>query len=464
MALLAHARGPEDSFDELQSVLVANRLPKSGERHSAHLVSLMYAFDTIDSNNAGQVSLTGEGAEFRLVSLHNWTFYCEDAGDFKEYLKNLDKNLFRLPTPVAVPAVIAEYFEQSFTVMPHHLRIGRDVVSLYRGPLVAGVAPALPVALPVDSADALLLYDQKSGMLDVSYAAAWTLGRQLALEDQMFALDLYKYKRRQTIKSKAQAEMVDAGGIKHLAIGKKEFSEDNSIGKDPLLDKIEHWLKSYETLQNIPFHYLVPQESLLPEESIRFFRIAPNWIACLQDGALSVGGDLSGGVAISPSATPEYWGFYLRSRVVAEFPKLRIEGFAVQKNNLEDRTDPILPIEIRKVQENILFVCFLKQIQTLDIFLDPSHLYFGFREVSGVLFKDLKNTDGSERGDAVSVDTGNWRDAEARILHVSSWAEKMRGQLLASAAGDQEFNLFTSADFALQMVEGAPRVRFFVHT
>jgi hypothetical protein len=56
-----------------------------------------------------------------------------------------------------------------------------------------------------------------------------------------------------------------------------------------------------------------------------------------------------------------------------------------------------------------------------------------------VIFKELKNTD-------------------------TAWAEKMRGQLLASAAGDQEFNLFTSADFALQMVEGAPRVRFFVHT
>jgi len=454
MALLAHARGPEGSFDELQSVLVTNRLPKSGERHSAHLVSLMYAFQTINSTNSEQVSLVGSGDEFRLVSLYSWRFYCEDQGDFKEYLKKLDKNLFRLPIPQGVSGETAKYFEQGFAVLPHHLRIGRDVASLYRGPLMSGAEPALPVALPVESADALLLYDKKSGMLDVSYAAAWTLGRQLALEDRKFALDLYKFKRRQAINSSrtTQTALVGAESVAHLAIGKKAAAEE-----DPLvLERIMKWLKQYETLQNIPFHYLVPQEKLLPEESIRFFRIAPKWIASLQHGALGVGGDLSGGTAIVPENTPARWGFFLRSRVVAEFPKLRIEGFSDRKTNPEDRGGPIVPSEVRKMNENILFVLFDSGIQTVDIFLDPINLYFGFREVGGDLFKDLKNTNGSESGAEIKVEAADWRDAPTKVLQVSTWAKKMQKQL------NPEFDMFTSADFALQMVEGAPRVRFFV--
>jgi len=462
MALLAHARGPEDSYDELQSVLVANRLPKSGERHSAHLVSLMYALNTIDPTNAAQVSLVGTGADFRLVSLYSWTFYCEDTGDFKEYLKNLDKNLLRLPTPEAAPAAIAAYFEQSFTVLPHHLRVGRDVASLYRGPLLGGQAPASPVALPVESADALLLYDRKSGMLEVSYAAAWTLGRQLALEDRTFALDLYKYKRRNSIKSsrKDQADATGAGSIRHLAVGKNTFAEDDPTATDETKEKIETWLKQYETLQNIPFHYLVPQEALLPEESIRFFQLDTNWIACLQHGALGIGGDLSNGAQIRPSAAPKYWGFYLRSRVVAEFPKLRIEGFSDKKTDLEDRVNPIAPVEIRRIQENMLFVYFDTAVQTVDIFLDPSTLFFGFRETAEkALVKDLKTTEGRESGADIAVIAADWRDEQARILNVSTWAGRMQAQLLPS---DPEFEVFTSADFALQMVEGAPRVRFFV--
>ncbi|MFN0013133.1 MAG: hypothetical protein ACKVU2_01175, partial [Saprospiraceae bacterium] len=364
------------------------------------------------------------------------------------------------------PEETAKYFEQGFAVLPHHLRIGRDVASLYRGPLMGGAEPALPVAfaLPVESADALLLYDQKSGMLDVSYAAAWTLGRQLALEDRAFALDLYKFKRRQAIKSNRTTQTVKAGAgsVAHLAIGKNATAED-----DPLVQgRITKWLKQYETLQNIPFHYLVPQENLLPEESIRFFRLAPRWIATLQHGALGVGGDFSGGKAIVPTKAPDRWGFFLRSRVVMEFPKLRIEGFSTRKTNQEDRSGPIAPSEVRKMNENILLVLFDSTIQTVDIFLDPSNLYFGFKEEAGDLFKDLKNTDGSEITAQnvvrdIKVDAAHWRNAQTRILNVDVWAKRMRDQLLAST-GNPEFNLFTSADFALQMIEGAPRVRFFV--
>jgi len=53
----------------------------------------------------------------------------------------------------------------------------------------------------------------------------------------------------------------------------------------PLLD----WLGRLRLLYGVPFEYLVPNEKLLPKESVRFFYLDRNWTDRLVDGALSVG-------------------------------------------------------------------------------------------------------------------------------------------------------------------------------
>ena len=42
-------------------------------------------------------------------------------------------------------------------------------------------------------------------------------------------------------------------------------------------------------LKGVPFKYLVPDSSMLPPESMRFFWVDYNWLATLCDGALSLG-------------------------------------------------------------------------------------------------------------------------------------------------------------------------------
>ncbi|KAF5532071.1 hypothetical protein FNAPI_13036 [Fusarium napiforme] len=104
-------------------------------------------------------------------------------------------------------------------------------------------------------------------------------------------------------------------------------------------------------LVNVPSHYLLTDQSLLPLESLRFFFVDHNWIDAMIDGALSLGfqgasadhpkkqsGDMDDPVrrAIKklinrlfedPQATkpaiPRF-GFYLRSAVVAQFPDLKV--------------------------------------------------------------------------------------------------------------------------------------------
>ena len=71
-------------------------------------------------------------------------------------------------------------------------------VSWYRGPLTPYPVPftVLPgPLLPAGSADALTRYDSDTGMFDVSLAAAWQIGRLMALADRQFATELYAFKR-----------------------------------------------------------------------------------------------------------------------------------------------------------------------------------------------------------------------------------------------------------------------------
>jgi hypothetical protein len=57
-----------------------------------------------------------------------------------------------------------------------------------------------------------------------------------------------------------------------------------------LPEYVSFTLARYRLLHDIPFHYLVPDAGLLPVESVRFFRIDPDWIDALVEGALCAGG------------------------------------------------------------------------------------------------------------------------------------------------------------------------------
>ena len=52
---------------------------------------------------------------------------------------------------------------------------------------------------------------------------------------------------------------------------------------------LQDWLGRLRLFYGIPFEYLVPDERLLPPESIRFFYVDRNWNDRMVDGALSVG-------------------------------------------------------------------------------------------------------------------------------------------------------------------------------
>ena len=52
---------------------------------------------------------------------------------------------------------------------------------------------------------------------------------------------------------------------------------------------IVRYLARLRLLEGVPFNYLVPDATMLPLETIRFFYVDRNWLDALVDGALSVG-------------------------------------------------------------------------------------------------------------------------------------------------------------------------------
>ena len=215
----------EDAIDETPlgeySVIIANRLPKSGGVSTACLVSLegMEAFLPLDSGSSPNL---GPGARYiRLVVLKQWSFSCTATHEtFKGAFQNLTYGplqfpytppVFSPPSPtpdeLASEATVKNALAMGYTALNHHTRWGDQTISWYRGPLLPyKTLPdvnSLPSAsqAPLSTADAALRYDPELGMLDVSYAAAWQLGRLMAMREKSFAYALYQWKQEVARKS-----------------------------------------------------------------------------------------------------------------------------------------------------------------------------------------------------------------------------------------------------------------------
>src|SRR4051812_17464311 len=79
----------------------------------------------------------------------------------------------------------------------------------------------------------------------------------------------------------------------------------SALAQSDIPPNLIHWLAQLKNLQGIPFNYLVPDERLLPPESIKFFQIDATWLEALLDGALSIGRQYTGAGQLSPALIPE---------------------------------------------------------------------------------------------------------------------------------------------------------------
>ncbi|MFI5909942.1 hypothetical protein [Dactylosporangium sp. NPDC051541] len=172
-----------------QAVVLAGRFPTGapGGRYLAHLVSLEGFTDRL----ADRGGLPAGTRAVRLLSLARWSFTVAPGGAyFTELVEGLDVGVLRLPGADGADDPVTG----GYVPVDYRTRLGERTVAWYRGPLLpVPMRPAPPRAYP--AAEAALVYDDRFGLFDVSFAVAWQLGRLLALADRAFTTALLAWVR-----------------------------------------------------------------------------------------------------------------------------------------------------------------------------------------------------------------------------------------------------------------------------
>jgi hypothetical protein len=376
-----------------------------------------------------------------------------------------------------------------YVPMDHHLRQGGRTVSFYRSPFVPLPVPPAPVAY-YSGPDAATAYDPQTGLFDVSYAAAWQLGQLLALRSASIASALYQWKRAVTRQQAVAAE--DALLTRRLA-GARVFpsvlrprSAAAAATPPPLPDDVVAWFGGLASLHGVPFSYLVPDERMLPPESIRFFHVDPNWIDALIDGAFSIGRAAASGHSaearhaaairalarsaagrrrarrrppggaspagraneISPAAAPApgapVTGLLLRSQAVVGWPNLRVSGYRDSA-----ATVPASPVRISRLSADTLLCLFGDVAATVFLREPPEQVHHGVRGPVPA----GEQYDGAHARAAIPV------RADGRTLAVSAAAAAL-DRTLRTDFGQPFPRGFTAAEFALEMTKGVVEVEF----
>ena len=270
----------------------------------------------------------------------------------------------------------------------------------------------------------------------------------------------------------------------------------------PLPAALVDWLGQLVLLGSVPFDHLVADDDLLPSESVRFFTVDRNWQAALLDGAFSIGRlgsaytaldratlvpatgpgllDLALGAAGVSAAVCS--GFLMRSEAVSGWwPGLRVDAYAQGASG--DQTLPVL--RLKRLAPTLLFGLFDGVLAQVVVHEPPQGVHFGLdtrkAPTDPLLHRTLRHlapAPGAPAGTALPDSDPNASfvvEQQAgdltflrnnRVVKVNRLAMGeapgpvgMRRHLIeagALAEGDP----FTSAEVALELVEGVDLVTF----
>ncbi|WP_458122373.1 hypothetical protein [Paenibacillus sp. Z6-24] len=248
-----------------------------------------------------------------------------------------------------------------------------------------------------------------------------------------------------------------------------ELAEEPPVNANSSESELIDWLSRLCLLDNVPFHYLIPSDLLLPDNAIRLFYINPNWQRALVDGACSLGRNASIDLdhdrqlintvfsqigkqvktirprlqkkELAPEEAEEevqvIGGFILRSPLVRGWRGLEFQALSADGELLR-------ALRIENLSDDVLIGLFDGVPYTLKVAQPPESFYFGFNHINGNYSKRLR-----------SFETGALL-ANTDTVEVVMQDTKMRTIDICATARNIE-NFFhrpvTSAEFALQMIK-----------
>ena len=191
-------------------------------------------------------------------------------------------------------------------------------------------------------------------------------------------MTVYNAAAQMEILNLAMAQMVEVANTKVPSEPDDKVDPNGVVPPD-----VVRFLARLRLLEGVPFNYLVPDATMLPLESIRFFYVDRNWLDALVDGALSVGtvnsadrqqlaslhavvraevdtaermvrmkdADLP---AVDANGRPiavagQMTGFLLRSKLVSGWPGMHVRAYATDTRP-DDKTIPDMDTSADRVR------------------------------------------------------------------------------------------------------------------
>ena len=273
------------------------------------------------------------------------------------------------------------------------------------------------------------------------------------------------------------------------------------LGDVTLPQNLKTWLTRLMLLHGAPIHYLVPDEAMLPPESIRFFYVDMNWVDAMVDGAFSIGRNLTKktpspsavldqvalpkvkaqmrthapsirakafGVAPADAKLQTISGFLLRSSVVQSYPGIAVLAYpAAAAEGIAPDPLPLLRFEQLGPQSDTLLCLVDGDIFSVEIHEPAEQLHYGvdsYKIESGRVVAKKKVHKFHREGDAVRIDPNYeeislddcFRPASPRTMKMTTVAKA-----IAKLNGIDEIN---SAEMGFEMTEGVGMATFLRRT
>jgi hypothetical protein len=309
--------------------------------------------------------------------------------------------------------------------------------------------------------------------------------------------DLLKAFTQPTGKLSASATATTVSpGLKNLARIHEQTTAPPAITK---------WLENLTILGGVPLDYLVPDERMLPSESLRFFQVDPKWIYSLIEGAYSVGrvttSELVHDQVVAPNLYKQvapnlynhlaetadgglqdqpglfvFSGFLLRSAVVSGWPGLRVTAFDANHCKLTPPEGlasgrPVAPDILLYLVEGVIdSVTFQEPSEGIHFGLDKKDNQDGVETLTGsksLRYANVPDSKKTATPPGTSIPDGNSRLAvpldfrPKQVLRINALAQRMAAKLPPAQGNnkdDGQPHPFTAAEFALEMIEGVEGV------
>jgi hypothetical protein len=177
-----------------------------------------FLFDAIDFS---VIDVAGV-ALLRFPVLAHWSFTCDQGGDYQALMQALDVGLLgTVPPPAgergADTPPAPQVTDTGHTVIEHLTRRGEPATAWYRGPLTPREVHRRAAGAPYHAADQARRIAE-DGREDLSEAAAFEIGRLLAMAEPRFVAELQAWRRSGFSVRRAAALLDRLPGLHALGI------------------------------------------------------------------------------------------------------------------------------------------------------------------------------------------------------------------------------------------------------